>query len=465
LETNNYFARLGRPIVAKATAAGGPLAVIRCSGKDLSFLKSLISDEKFPVPGAFRLVKLLSRRNLERGFLDEALLLYFEAPHSFTGEDVVEFQCHGVPALVEEIVAEIVALGANEALPGEFSFRGMWHGKMTLAEAERLQTVFVLGDVRSSVASKLLGARSDVTEKLQQIFDGLITSLVSSRGRIEAAIDFPEAAEEQSRDLASAAKFLRRSEETLLTLETAYANFVGSAGEKTVAIVGEPNTGKSTLFNVLCGAKRALVSPMAGTTRDAVEGRLRLRSGEWVRLIDTAGLRELELTSDSEGHQKLEAEGIAVGLAIAEQANFLICVRRSGQLPAGSEEARLLKLSQPRAILFSHADLGKVRDANSFDFICEELLVREFIRTEIGRAFTQSNSEEEMPMLSNRQHLLLKSCATEIRSALLAVEGLLPLELAGENIRAAEFALRMARGENLNEDYIGEIFDQFCLGK
>ncbi|MEO5667533.1 MAG: GTPase [Bdellovibrionota bacterium] len=451
--------------MATATALGGPIAILRVSGRDLSFLESLVGT--LPSPGEAKLRKLMSP---EKQFLDEALVLRFVAPHSFTGEDVIEIQGHGVPALVEKIQETIIRLGAIAALPGEFSFRAVLNNKMTLEEASRLQTLFGMEGLGSSSASKLLSFGKSSDERVNKSFDEVLESVAAARGRIEAAIDFAEAESEQAQDIASAEKRLVTVERTLQQLLNSYDVFARNARIPTVILLGRPNAGKSTLLNLLVGGRRSLVSETAGTTRDYVEVQLRTPSGQSFRLLDTAGLRGALESTDS-----IEMQGMELGLEMMESADVLVWLEdlRSPNETFGNPRVDELFKKKRVLKLFTHVDLAdlppfsgaffnligdKASDASQavLDFV-EKIC---FERGEEGASVL-----EESQLISQRQEELCRKALGETREALQCLRGERSLELVGDVLRHLDSLLRSARGEGLTDDYIGQIFTQFCLGK
>ena len=463
-----YFKRAGSPIVAVATALGGPVAVLRVSTSgSLVFLKTLLGNLPQPGSFAFRALKASGR------ILDNALVLHFQSPHSFTGENVVEIQTHGVPALVEEIVEAIVRLGASPALPGEFSFRATLNNKMSLEQAEALQTALSVEGMGASWASKLLAMSPSSEDSTARHLEECIKAVQMARGRVEAAIDFSEAETEQAADIASALDRIAEVDRKMAAMLTGYDAFCASAGEARIAIVGEPNVGKSTLLNLLVGGNRALVSPLAGTTRDVIESRVKLPGGEWVRFLDTAGMRLIAGVSGP-GHEQLEEAGMEMGLEAAKHSAVVIWVRsleRSEDSSFASEIRQALG-EEKLVELCSHADLlapGRTAPPNSFNFNESGGRERDVILAEVERhlkvASNASTPEHFDLVISKRQGQLLRAALAEISQAREALVGERPIEISGQYLRAAEDFLKRALGRDQDEGYIEEIFRQFCLGK
>lgn len=458
-----YFKRSGSAIAAPASALGGPVAVIRVSGRDLVCLEPILGELPLANTFAFRKIK-----NPKTGHvIDEALVLRFVAPHSFTGEDVVEIQGHGLASLVSELMGVLSEHGVRTALPGEFSFRALQNQKMSLHQAESLHEALSRADLNVGYASSLVGA-GDSSESMRTIMNGSLESLSRARGRIEAAIDFPEAAEEQSSDLRSAETFVRNTFAKLSELLTSYSNFVNSGAEPHVVIVGRPNAGKSTLLNIFAGGDRAIVSDVAGTTRDLVEARVRLPSGRWVRVIDTAGFRNLDSISDSE-HTPLEAAGMKKGIEAISRANLVI---KLSSLKDPHEFSSIYIEKIPTLDLYSHRDVATTSTHDTFAFDLRALapeekqkLLLEMDRRLLSEQESNLKHSHNEPLISGRQARLIDECRLEVELALECLAGRRPIELAGDHLRAAEQTLKAAIGENLGDEYIGQIFSQFCLGK
>ncbi len=460
-----YFKRMGLPIAAVATAAGGPIAVIRVSGKNIAQTVSPLLGE-LPPPGQFQFKKIKTSAG---EIIDEGLLLYFKAPHSFTGEDVLEIQTHGVATVLEKILKELYSLGAQEALPGEFSFRAVKNEKMTLAQAEGLHMALAIDGLSTQSASRLLATGTEDYQKTTQRMTAALSSLAAARARIEAAIDFSEAEAEQAEDIASAELRLKEVQKDLALLLTSYYTFCESAGEPRIAILGKPNAGKSTLMNVLCGGRRSIVSDIPGTTRDVVEARLKLKNGQWVRLLDTAGLRF------EDGVDGVESEGIELGLEAAKGARALLVLESLAE-PAEKTniDALLSKYfhSKPKIHIGTHADNLRVSNdpravrGLAVDLITEGNKAAAYIIENIEKSLADTQGKVSAEWLvSTRQAKLIELAVGHVEEASAALKGLRPIELAGDLLRLAEEKLRFALGESLDESYIGQIFAQFCLGK
>lgn len=452
-----YFKRRGSPIVAPATSIGGPICILRVSGKDLgSSLAPVLGT--LPEAGTFLLKKIV----------DPALVLFFKAPHSFTGEDVVEIHCHGVASIVEKTCELLSATGVRMALPGEFSFRAVMNGKMSLEEAERLNLALGSDGLNAEVSSELLGSSSQGTLSANSLLKEAIAKVQAARGRVEAAIDFPEAEGEQSADLESALLYIEELNLSLSRLLTAYENFCLHSREHRIAIVGRTNVGKSTLFNLLAGGTKAIVSKVPGTTRDVLETRVRLPSGKWVRLMDTAGLREFGSGAMSD-HDRLEVEGMKMSLEAAQGARLILHVRKASERTDDALLSHAEIGSEKLFHVFSHADEAEVRSEDAFDFRSDQSALSAWLLAKLDQRIDQANasasSMSEQIALSSRQGTLLGAAREECLSARAGVTGQLPLEIAALHLKESEALLKKAVGEELGHEYIGQIFSQFCLGK
>ena len=447
-------------IAAIATAAGqGGVGVIRLSGKQLLPLAQQISGGKTPQP----------RRALLTDFVDAAgetidngLLLYFPAPASFTGEDVIELHGHGGRVVLQMLLQRCFELGAQPAEPGEFTKRAFLNGKLDLAQAE---SVADLIDAASQSAARL-AVRSLKGAFSQQIHE-LVDELITLRMLVEATLDFPE----EDIDFLAEAKV----DERLAALQERLARVLAQAEQgailregMNVVLVGAPNVGKSSLLNALAGDDIAIVTDIAGTTRDTVREQTTL-DGVPVHIIDTAGLRETDDVVEQIGIERSRK-----AVSEADVALILIDPREGVN-------------AKTQAILNSlPSGLKKIEIHNKADLTGEPVAVRSDGLAQTGADTVISLSaktgagldllkhallqeigwqgESESLFLARSRHLrALEAAQTELELAALC--GRHQLELFAEHLRLAQNACNTITGEFNADDLLGVIFSRFCIGK
>ena len=443
-------ARDGDVIVALATPPGvSALAVVRLSGPPGRTLP--VAARLVPQLGASpepRRAQRLTVADAEGAPLDEAVVLYFAAPASSTGEDVVELFCHGSPAVVRELIGAACAAGARPALPGEFSRRALRNGKLDLAEAEgvaRLAAAQSRGEARLALGR----VRGELSSRVAAVRDRLLTVLAG----IEASLDFPE--DEASPP--SSGPALEAAERELRDLLARGSAGARADGLPVVAIAGAPNAGMSALFNALHGTDRTIVTPVPGTTRDVVAEAVEL-SGERVRLLDTAGLRETD--------DPVERIGVDAALGAVGAAD-LVLLAVDGTAPdpgwpAGVDPGRTL-------VVRTKADLARSPAAGAgagagAGAIATSAVTGEGIR-ELGRAVAArlglTPFEGDLLVLE-RQRAALSFALEAVGRA--RAEGL-PEEVAASELREALHRLGEVTGETATEDLLDRIFSSFCIGK
>ncbi len=389
--------------------------------------------------------------------IDQGIVVYFKSPNSFTGEDVLEFHVHGSDRICELLLEEFKKRNILEALPGEFSFRSFMNEKMTLSEAEALHTALSAAS-ESPLSKDLLNLSKNTQEKTLKIFSDLESSLTSARGRLESAIDFSEATDEQEQDVLSCQEKLTHLSRRLDEFLTNYQNFSSSWEKPKVLIVGEPNSGKSSLLNLLLGSERSLVSDVPGTTRDYIEARVKISHQEFI-FVDTAGLRGLE----GEKIDIIESKGIDRAISLLNDAQFVIWVQPSHKEKNKNIE-KLLSNHSSVLLLESFSDISQKKDA--FNFQKDSSLIRQKLEKELLPLLSYKKDHQKLDVfLSHRQVLLLKEVESSVKRAILSLHKNRSLELVAEDLILADKALKNCQGRDLSEDYISEIFSQFCLGK
>lgn len=396
--------------------------------------------------------------------IDRGIALYFPAPHSFTGEHVLELQGHGGPAVMQALLNRCLELGARLAEPGEFTRRAFLNGKLDLAQAESVADLIDASSIEA--ARSALHSLSGEFSKRIQIIRQRLTEL---RMRVEASLDFPE--EEDIVEVESG-KVRTGIADTLNELASVLASAKQGALLREgvhVALIGQPNVGKSSLMNALAGQEVAIVTDIAGTTRDALRQEIRI-SGVSFHLIDTAGLRE---TSD-----KVEQMGIARTWAAVEQAGIALLLVDS-QHGLGEQEQAIISRLPPgiaRVTVHNKIDLsGEAARLAPASLMGEgEKRAPEiWLSAKTGQGIDLLRAEllrmagwqpaGEGGFMARRRHL---DALIRAQSRLQAAQSLSgQLELQAEELRLAQEALSEITGEFTPDDLLGEIFSRFCIGK
>ena len=440
-------------IAAIATAPGrGGIGVVRISGACVQEIaRALLT--KLPLP---RHATLCDFREDDNTVIDQGIALYFPAPHSFTGEDVLELHGHGGPAVLQLVLARCLSAGARLAEPGEFTQRAFLNDKLDLAQAE---SVADLIDAASAEAAR--SAMRSLQGEFSRVIHQLVDSLINLRMLVEATLDFPEEELDFLQAADAAGKLSRIEMELNNVLATAKQGSLLREGLH-VVLIGQPNVGKSSLLNRLAGEEVAIVTPHAGTTRDTIRQQIQLQ-GVPVHIVDTAGLRIAQ--------DEVEQIGIARTWAAVEKASLAVLLIDIRQGETASDAAILARLP---------AGLARVRVFNKIDLTQQPPGVEKHLRgTEI---YLSAKSGEGIELL--RQHVLevagwqpngegiymarerhLEALRNAQNHLLLARRRWRQTELMAEELRSAQNALNSITGEFSADDLLGEIFSRFCIGK
>ncbi len=441
-------------IAAIATAPGrGGIGVVRISGPSLFvFARSIGGVE--PKPRHAHFVRF---RSADGGVIDEGLLLHFPAPHSFTGEDVIELQGHGGPVVMEMLLARCLELGARLAEPGEFTRRAFLNERLDLAQAEAVADL-----IEASSAAAARSALRSLSGVFSTEVEAIRDQLIELRMLVEATLDFPE----EELDFLEAAGLFPRID----ALRSALASILDRAKQGSlmrrglsVVLVGQPNVGKSSLLNQLAGEERAIVTEHAGTTRDALREMIHLQ-GIPLHVIDTAGLRRTEDVVERIGIERAWQE---VGRA---DVILRLVDARVGDLDAEDAEIdRQLPADVPRLIVRNKIDLAgekaSRRDADGTIRLGLSAKSGEGIAL-LKEALLQIagwHSHGEDVFLARERHLDALRLAGE-HLALAAAQSS-ALELLAEELKLAHDALGRITGVFTPDDLLGEIFSRFCIGK
>jgi len=447
-------------IVALATATGrGGVAIIRLSGDDaLSIATQLTHRSLQPRYAHYCDFTLLNE------VLDSGVAIYFKAPHSFTGEDIVELQCHGGPVVIDRLIRACNQLGARNARPGEFSERAFLNDKIDLTQAEAIADL---------IDSSTEAAARNAVRSLQGVFSekvhALVEALIHLRIYVEAAIDFPE----EEIDFLSDGKVAN----DLASIEHDINDLLSQATQgqiirdgMTVVIAGRPNAGKSSLLNALSGRDSAIVTDIAGTTRDVLKEHVQI-DGMPLHMIDTAGLRD---TNDI-----VEKEGIKRALKEIEDADLVILlVDSSTDIDENPTDmlrdlAPEMTLNKPRLLVYNKCDKSllqpgsfetryaeqaiavSAKHGDGMDAFCQALKDKMGYNPEIGGSFT-----------ARRRHIeAIQDAKHFIEQGAEQLHGAAAGELLAEDLRQAQEALSSITGEFTSDDLLGRIFSSFCIGK
>jgi tRNA modification GTPase len=405
---------------------------------------------------AARHATLAQFRAADGACIDQGIALFFPAPHSYTGEDVLELQGHGGPIVMRELVRRCLELGARLAEPGEFTRRAFLNDRLDLAQAE---SVADLIDASSVEAAR--GAARSLAGDFSRRIHALVDALVELRMHVEACIDFPEEEIDPADRRMQAEKLaaIRTGLETLLA--EAEQGAVLREG-LTVVLIGRPNVGKSSLLNRLAGDEVAIVTPIAGTTRDYVRATISLE-GVPIHLIDTAGLRA--------AGDEIERIGIARTWQAVEAAGAALFITESDDPPGQEEQAHLERLPRGMAVarVVNKIDLTGARPGRETSG--GEVVLRLSAKTGAGlgelRAWLLDASGwkphgEGLFMARERHLVALQAARAHLAEA---AESLQAFELMAEELRLALNSLGQITGAVSADDLLGAIFSRFCIGK
>ena len=435
-------------IAAIATPPGtGGVSIIRISGGEALAIAARVSG----ITPAPRRATLAHIRDARGDTLDQALLLYYPAPHSYTGEDALEIQGHGGIAVTQAVLAAVLDAGARLAEPGEYTRRAYLNNKIDLAQAEAIADLI---NARSQAAVK--AANRSLQGDFSRQIETLAADLLALRIYIEAALDFPEEEIDFLREGDIAARLQAWGERLRALLAQSTQGRLMNDGINLV-IAGKPNAGKSSLLNALVGEERAIVTAQAGTTRDIVRETI-LIHGMPVNILDTAGLRE---ASDL-----VEQEGIRRTRQALNQADLILLLRdgsalddRDDELPANIPQLLAYNKADqtPPAVQAQHAD-GLWISAKTGAGIDA---LRDAIACAVGR-----DSREESPYIARERHLrALHQAERHYQHALAQLHSTQNGELIAEDLRLAHEALGSITGAVSSDDLLGHIFSSFCIGK
>jgi tRNA modification GTPase len=445
----------GDTVAAIATAPGeSAIAIVRISG-DLAIA---VAEKVFSGPVASykshtaHYGKIIDANGDP---IDHVLLLVMRSPKSYTGEDTVEIFCHGGGIVSKRVLERIIQAGARAARPGEYSFKAFMNGKLDLAQAEAVQELI---SAKNDLAWKAAGQQLEGA--LSQKISTFQTKLVEIAAILEAAVDFPEedlvfaTTEDVIRDLEGVAEEMCGLENTF------YEGKILSEG-LSLCLAGTPNVGKSSIMNLLLGKNRAIVTEIAGTTRDLLEEDLSL-SGLHFRLMDTAGIRE---TSEI-----VEQEGIRRSKEAMKEADLVLLVLDASREISSEDQELLHSLPKEKSIvIWNKIDLGKPKEkiAEAVELSAKVGIGLSNLKETIAKVIWKKGppSRDEIFLTKLRHKEALSNARTNIEKVIHGLKSGLSPEFASSDMREGLQELSSIIGTNVTEDILSSIFSKFCIGK
>ena len=433
-----------KTIIAPASAPGrGGISVIRMSGGDA---KKITERMCGPLEGSGHL-KRRAIRSSDGSLLDLGMVVLFESPNSYTGEDVVEFHCHGNPTIVRMVIDEALSLGAVLAEPGEFTKMAFLNDKIDLTQAESVADL-----INAQTESAVIAANSSLSGEFSKEINTLIDRIVKARVLVEANIDFPEE-DIDDKLLDSIGSDLNEYCKEINELVSLAEVGVKLREGYSVAIVGAPNAGKSSLLNYLAREEVAITSEIPGTTRDLVRASINL-GGIVVEFVDTAGVR---VNPENE----IEEEGILRSKDVIKKSNLTLLVKDSTDQQNFDIEVGACVTIMNKCDLLSSYPEG---DGNIyFSSVTGEGL--EGLLNAIMGGLNIAGGAETVYISRKRHVQSLKKTGSLIEESVVSLKEGQALELVAENLRSAHFALGEIIRPMSSDELLGEIFSEFCIGK
>jgi tRNA modification GTPase len=457
--SNLKFAALENTIVALSTPTGrSGIGVIRLSGASaLEIVRKLIRDAQFkPEPRRVYLKKIFTDDTTEA--IDSALVTFFRAPHSFTGEDVAEISAHGSPVILRQIIDQTLKFDARLAQAGEFTLRALANGQINLSQAEAVRDLI---DAQTAAAARQAARQlgGELSRQLQPLKDKLLNVVVV----LESALEFVEDDLPPTQTALLAKNLAEVKTEMNRMANTFRAGRLLREGLR-IALVGRPNVGKSSLFNALIGHERAIVTEIAGTTRDALHENLNIK-GIPVALIDTAGVRKTTDTVEKIGVERTRR-------AINDADLVIVILDASEALTAEDREILSATKNAPRLLALNKTDLpAQINEAELKPFQIVRVSAKTGanlaeLETAIVAPFARQEIESGAFLISDARHYdLLRRAATEIENSIALFNAAASEEIVLIGLHNAIRFLGEITGETTPEDVLTRIFSTFCIGK
>jgi len=444
-------------IVAAATPPGrGGVGIVRISGPKTPELAAVLLGE---LPAA-RHATFARFLDAQQDPIDAGLALFFPAPHSYTGEHVLELHGHGGPLVMEALIGRTLELGARRAQPGEFTQRAFLNDKLDLAQAEAIADLIDAGSREAARA-----AMRSLQGEFSAMVRGLAEAVIELRTYVEAAIDFPEEEIDFLADRELSERFRSMREHFAGVLESARQGRLLREG-MTVVIAGRPNAGKSSLLNRLAGYDVAIVTPVPGTTRDVLRERIHI-DGMPLHVLDTAGLRRAGDLIEEEGIRRAQAE-----MQRADRVLFVIDAVEDPEGAALSEERGRLPPNVPLTLVFNKCDLATGLALAEVAGEPPRFMISALTGAGLAEVCTHLKtcmgyqSLDGGAISARRRHLeSLARARTHAEEAASLLTERRAGELVAEELRMAQQALNEITGEFTSEDLLGRIFASFCIGK
>jgi len=448
------YMSLSDTIVASATAPGrGAISIIRLSGGNSLRIAETLTGKTFtPRLATFR--KLISDGLL----IDTGIWIYFKGPNSFTGEDVVEFQGHGGPVVIQTILRTIIAQGARLANPGEFSQRAFLNNRIDLTQAEAISDL-----INATSVSAVKAANQSLSGEFANRIHAIVADLIRLRTQIEAHIDFPDE-DIDPQNLREFSDQLTNLHHHLQSLKLAANEGARLNRASDVVLIGEPNVGKSSLLNALANEPLAIVTNIPGTTRDLIRHDL-LLDGIELRVTDTAGIRATEDVIETEGIQRARnaIETADVVLCLFDERHHTITESLVNRLMGEPTSAAI-------GIIRTKNDIQSQPTINQTNYPLIEISavsgsglnqLKDWLLNELNL-----NSNAETPFLARERHVIQLAIALNyLHQAMSQPINLETIDLLAEDLRLTQNALSEITGSFTSDDLLGSIFSTFCIGK
>ena len=440
-------------IAAIATASGaGGIGIVRVSGPLSKQIAAQILGS-CPPP---RYAAYLDFKQADNELIDRGIAIYYQSPFSYTGEDVLELQGHGGTALMQILLARCIELGARQATPGEFTHRAYLNDKLDLAQAEAVADV-----INAATTEAAKSAVRSLSGEFSAAINTLLAELINLRMYVEACLDFPE----EEIDFITQGRVAEKLAANQLALDNIFYKAKQGVLLRdgiNVVLIGQPNVGKSSLMNALSGEEIAIVTPIAGTTRDSIKSEIQI-NGVPLHVIDTAGLRDTE--------DEVEKIGIARTYRATESAHVALLLVDAAHGIGDQEKSILQRLPKEIVKIWVHNKIDVSQEEAKIIEIDNEAhiylsaktgtgltLLKDYLLKHVGY---QQNSEGVF--MARARHLAALANVSDHLE--IAQQQLNSAELVAEELRLAQLALSSITGEFTPDDLLGEIFSKFCIGK